>query len=1305
MESERRNGLKRNSARQESYSRPVERRLSKNSSSRDRHGVVYPDSFQDATIRAVTPDTPTDQTNSFPISNTEYLARSETTSPRTTIHSKPPDPKRDFTTPFSSTGEGDDIPSEQRSRRLRSKTTTLEDQRSEVSPNFLSRTRNRLGSLNTTSPPSTKSQEDSVGSIGFPSIIQSPTQRQQKLIKAPLGGGSLMSNISRIDAVLGSPLLNTDSSKILQLMKTTCGRMHGILYFRTDPVGPWTSGYCAINVATGSLIYQAKGEPALAKTLIPDLRGCHVRTLYDSETQSAYFTVTTHSSTLGIQLRPQVNETFDSWLAALLCWQPIRPKGVKDKMTKPQNFTIGERRCTDRRRNSESTMQKDAAIIKVGKMLLWDKSSAAGVHPPTSSARISTYKQQRMLSSSWRRVSCSLQENGHVKIFPETDITPIHFVQLSQLSRCAIQKLDPSVLEDEYCIAIYPQYTAHAGAEVTSRPIYLSFEFRILFEVWFVLFRAFTIPELYGPEQLPANDETSRAQSVPSPHPTALTDMFRIERLLTVRVIEAKMTSTAVKDENESSKNKKIVKNQSGTGKFLHKNSVSGEYYAEVLLDGEIRAKTAVRSATSTPFWREDFSFHDLPPVLSSASLIVKSPTPTQKDWTLVTHGPYSLNQGEVNPMTVGDVEVASHDATYGKIYLRLEELDTSAGVEKWWPILDEKDQQVGEMLMKVQLDETVVLMSQDYAAMSELLHSFPNGLTIHLAQVVPAELRPLSETLLDIFQVSGQAGEWIMALVEDEIDGIHKESSTSRLRYTNRIHSNDSYESGQEREVLVRDLGRSATVEANLLFRGNSLLTKALDLHMRRLGQEYLEETIGSKLRDIDESDPDCEIDPNRVQRSEDLERNWRNLIILTSSVWTSIAASPSRCPPDLRHIFRHIRACAEDRYGDFLRSVTYSSVSGFLFLRFFCPAILNPKLFGLLKEHPRPRAQRTLTLIAKALQGLANMTTFGNKEPWMEPMNKFLISHRVEFKNFVDSICSIPAERPTQIVNPSYATPIQILGRLPSTSREGFPSLPFLIDHARSFAMLVKLWLDLVPKDFTELQDLDPTLLKFHQLCVALNQRTKDCLNRAEQAERPSSNLELKWEELVEQMEKSSTFYEESSSKAGTPSIETAITPGGSSTTIASSKRNSMSYFPRPPFQHQSTDVSLSDDMDDDAPSSSASATWEHGRLPFYSSVSSHQQLLQQHQYPQKFAEPRESAESSKNSSTYSLEYPETAANAKGRQASLSRDPTSKYRLFDFSRRGKGKDKEGSAGSVSGPGSGSQTRDTREAGPRNEF
>lgn len=45
-----------------------------------------------------------------------------------------------------------------------------------------------------------------------------------------------------------------------------------------------------------------------------------------------------------------------------------------------------------------------------------------------------------------------------------------------------------------------------------------------------------------------------------------------------------------------------------------------------------------------------------------------------------------------------------------------------------------------------------------------------------------------------------------------------------------------------------------------------------------------------------------------------------------------------------------------------------------------------------SILTEHPEPRAHRTLTLIAKSLQGLANLVLFGTKESWMVPMNEFI-------------------------------------------------------------------------------------------------------------------------------------------------------------------------------------------------------------------------------------------------------------------------------------------------------------------------
>lgn len=337
---------------------------------------------------------------------------------------------------------------------------------------------------------------------------------------------------------------------------------------------------------------------------------------------------------------------------------------------------------------------------------------------------------------------------------------------------------------------------------------------------------------------------------------------------------------------------------------------------------------------------------------------------------------------------------------------------------------------------------------------------------------------------------------------------------------------------------------------------------------------------------------------------------------------------------------------------------------------------------LTTLLIEHPRNRAQRTLTLVAKGLQGLANLTTFGNKEPFMEPMNKFLMSHRNEFKDFIDAICAIPAERPPQIVNPSFATPIQILGRLPPTSREGFPSLPFLIDNARSFACLARVWLQAAPRGLTEVPDMDVNILKFHQLCIDLEKRMKESLNKAEQAEQPSGNLEVKWEEIAEQVEKSATFYEESSSKANTPGRESAVT--SVSSTTAGNNRNSIGYFPRTPYL-KSTEASVSDDADDDTPSSATSAPWEHPGRPMFTQ-------------PKYYADSRKSTESLQNPSTVSLTQSETPT-GKNRQSGMSRD-SGKYRLFEFvdrtRRKGKEKESSNSHGAAHQP---------QDVGPRNEY
>ncbi|KAL8645452.1 MAG: hypothetical protein Q9226_007295 [Calogaya cf. arnoldii] len=971
--------------------------------------------------------------------------------------------------------------------------------RSKTPPNVMTKARQRIASLQSSANRDAE-EEENTSSIGFPSVIPSPpleTERhgpRRRLVKPqsrPLsparGSHSIRSTASNASSA-------TDVSKVLQLMKTTCGRMHGILSFRTSGSGSWSSGYCAINVATGSLIYQTKGDVSHARTLIPDLRGCQVRTLYDDESRSTFLEVSNHTTMIGVHLRPHVAETFDSWLAALLCWQPIRPKGANNHMARAkasptsERKTVGSRRTSDfgdRRRNSEIFPHKDAAIIKVGRMLMWDKDFRNGISASTANRRVSTYRQQRSISTSWQKVSCTLQENGHFKLYTEADVAMVSMLPLCQLQRCAVQRLHPSVLDDEFCIAIYPRYASSMDQIVHPTPVYLSLESRVLFEVWFVLLRAFTIPELYGPEQTSAEPQLASVEAAKSSSraPSPSVGMFRVEKLLSLRIIEAKMYISRKRHSRRSS-----IKPQyhDQSKKML----LSGNYFAEVRIDGMVRGKTAVKYETGNPFWREDFQFTDLPPVLSSASIEIKTRNPGQKDWTLVSDGPLDLERAQLDPgAIVGDIEISPLESTHGTVELQFDENEHVVRTEKWWPIINDAGDILGETLMELRIEELVVLMGKDYQPLSELLHAFSNSLTVQIASAFPPDVvRKLAEILLNIFQVSAQASEWLLSLVEDEIDNVHKETHHSRYRYGRRIASNDSFESGIERELIVRDLGKSAVVEANQLFRGNTLLTKALDCHMKRLGHDYLEETLGEKIRNIDESNPNCEVDPNRVHDPDDLQANWQSLSKLIESIWSSIYASALRCPPELRMIFRHIAACAEDRYGDFL-------------------------------HHPRPQAQRTLTLISKTLNTLANLGTFGSKEPWMEPMNAFLNTHRQEFKAFVDTICAISPGHGTSPIPPSYATPITILGRLPGTSREGFPSLPYLIDQAKECAALVDLWLNR-PHDLEDPLHMSDELQSFNDMCEFLKEKAKHCVSRAEQAERPSGLLEPKWEELVEQM-----------------------------------------------------------------------------------------------------------------------------------------------------------------------------------------
>jgi Tfp pilus assembly major pilin PilA len=94
----------------------------------------------------------------------------------------------------------------------------------------------------------------------------------------------------------------------------------------------------------------------------------------------------------------------------------------------------------------------------------------------------------------------------------------------------------------------------------------------------------------------------------------------------------------------------------------------------------------------------------------------------------------------------------------------------------------------------------------------------------------------------------------------------------------------------------------------------------------------------------------------------------------------------------------------------------VRYTAITGFFFLRFVCPALLNPVLFGLVSEQPSSSVQRDLMLIAKTIQSLASLCAFGAKETFMQVMNGFILDNVEHMKHFVDELCTVPTTLPNE-------------------------------------------------------------------------------------------------------------------------------------------------------------------------------------------------------------------------------------------------------------------------------------------------
>ncbi|KAF2075606.1 hypothetical protein CYY_003074 [Polysphondylium violaceum] len=197
------------------------------------------------------------------------------------------------------------------------------------------------------------------------------------------------------------------------------------------------------------------------------------------------------------------------------------------------------------------------------------------------------------------------------------------------------------------------------------------------------------------------------------------------------------------------------------------------------------------------------------------------------------------------------------------------------------------------------------------------------------------------------------------------------------------------------------------STANPSTLFRSNTTATKLMTAFTKLKGMPYLQKYITPLVKEIIENPFGYEVDPSKINEgSEELMTNMMNLIQISEKFTDAIIDSLGGLPISLREISKLLQSEVIKKFPD----NKHSSVGGFIFLRFLCPAIIAPHTAGLVDEAPGPEATRALVLIGKVLQNLANGIEFGQKESFMIPVNRFIIGNVNRLNSYFDRLTDVP-------------------------------------------------------------------------------------------------------------------------------------------------------------------------------------------------------------------------------------------------------------------------------------------------------
>ncbi|CAK7915257.1 hypothetical protein CAAN3_17S00804 [[Candida] anglica] len=163
-------------------------------------------------------------------------------------------------------------------------------------------------------------------------------------------------------------------------------------------------------------------------------------------------------------------------------------------------------------------------------------------------------------------------------------------------------------------------------------------------------------------------------------------------------------------------------------------------------------------------------------------------------------------------------------------------------------------------------------------------------------------------------------------------------------------------------------------------IFRRNSTLTRLLSNFARDYGSKYLEQTLGSFIRELNEENVILEVEKvsNSDEKSDIDDKDADLFVKYLRKLVTAISESTEFAPKSFKFICREIYSCVKSKNED----DSIIAVGSYLFLRFLCPSIVSSDVF-LNIPVPNPKVKRTLMQLVKVIQNIANGSISSLKWP----------------------------------------------------------------------------------------------------------------------------------------------------------------------------------------------------------------------------------------------------------------------------------------------------------------------------------